>query len=335
MPVLPLPLFTALILLYLLVRGYLRGEIPTLMRVAIGFCAFQAIIISLNQHYGVNWLAPVQPVSACAIPPLLYLAFLSLARRPVCRSRDSWHLMAPAFSLFCMILAPEALDIVIPAIFTAYGAAILLTLRDGPDAALLERLEEGGLSVLIWRLMALFLIVSAVSDGLIAADYLYQQGEHAQLIHGIASSFTLLALGLAGLNLGSRPAPGRPLSAAPRPPLEEGRHGSDREIMNRLDALMEARQAYLDPDLTLAQLARKLTLPAKILSGAINRQTGMNVSQFVNGHRIQAACRALEQENISVTEAMLAAGFQTKSNFNREFRRVTGTSPSTWRQRGR
>jgi AraC-like DNA-binding protein len=28
---------------------------------------------------------------------------------------------------------------------------------------------------------------------------------------------------------------------------------------------------------------------------------------------------------------MLEAGFSTKSNFNREFRRVTGTSPAQWR----
>ena len=32
-----------------------------------------------------------------------------------------------------------------------------------------------------------------------------------------------------------------------------------------------------------------------------------------------------------VTDAMLASGFNTKSNFNREFRRVTGRTPSDWR----
>ena len=31
------------------------------------------------------------------------------------------------------------------------------------------------------------------------------------------------------------------------------------------------------------------------------------------------------------TDAMLASGFNTKSNFNREFRRVTGRTPSDWR----
>ena len=31
-----------------------------------------------------------------------------------------------------------------------------------------------------------------------------------------------------------------------------------------------------------------------------------------------------------MTEAMLASGFNTKSNFNREFLRVKGESPSKW-----
>lgn len=34
----------------------------------------------------------------------------------------------------------------------------------------------------------------------------------------------------------------------------------------------------------------------------------------------------------SVIRVMLESGFLTKSNFNREFLRVTGTSPTAWRQ---
>jgi AraC-like DNA-binding protein len=36
----------------------------------------------------------------------------------------------------------------------------------------------------------------------------------------------------------------------------------------------------------------------------------------------------LDGEN--VTNAMLSSGFNTKSNFNREFLRVTGTNPRDW-----
>lgn len=67
----------------------------------------------------------------------------------------------------------------------------------------------------------------------------------------------------------------------------------------------------------------------KQLSGTINRVTGENVSRYINAARIFAAQRGLiSGEN--VTAAMLEAGFNTKSNFNREFQRITGTSPSDW-----
>lgn len=92
---------------------------------------------------------------------------------------------------------------------------------------------------------------------------------------------------------------------------------------------MQAERLHLDPDLTLARLARRLHVPIKRLSVAINRMTGENVSRYVNGYRVQAACTAL-QKGETVTEAMLASGFNTKSNFNREFSRVMGQTPSAF-----
>ena len=102
--------------------------------------------------------------------------------------------------------------------------------------------------------------------------------------------------------------------------------------MDRLDALMTAAEPHRDPDLTLARLARRLGVPAKQLSTAVNRGTGENVSRYVNAARVRAAQDALRAGE-GVTEAMLAAGFATKSNFNREFRRVAGSTPSEWRSR--
>lgn len=104
---------------------------------------------------------------------------------------------------------------------------------------------------------------------------------------------------------------------------------ADKALMARLDALLESRRLYLDPELTLTRLAHVLHVPVKRLSAAINRSTGGNVSRHVNGYRVREACRALEG-GASVTDAMLASGFNTKSNFNREFHRVTGRTPSAW-----
>ncbi len=73
-------------------------------------------------------------------------------------------------------------------------------------------------------------------------------------------------------------------------------------------------------------------MPARHVSTAINRQHGVNVSHYINGFRLDEACRLLAETDLSVTEVHLEAGFQTKSNFNREFRRKFGQSPSEWRQ---
>ena len=76
-------------------------------------------------------------------------------------------------------------------------------------------------------------------------------------------------------------------------------------------------------------MSRKLGVPAKSLSATINLATGENVSRFINKARIAAAQKAM-LDGESVTNAMLTCGFNTKSNFNREFLRIVGTSPSAW-----
>ncbi len=56
----------------------------------------------------------------------------------------------------------------------------------------------------------------------------------------------------------------------------------DTQIIDRLDALMEQGRLYLDPDLTLTRLARRLGLPVKTLSIVINRVSGEYVSCYIN-----------------------------------------------------
>ncbi len=52
----------------------------------------------------------------------------------------------------------------------------------------------------------------------------------------------------------------------------------------------------------------------------------------MNEYRIAEARRLLRETDLAVTQVMLEAGFQTKSNFNREFLRATGKTPSDFRR---
>ncbi len=141
----------------------------------------------------------------------------------------------------------------------------------------------------------------------------------------------VLCVGLLGLSddLIGEPEPAAP-HAAPAP-LPDG--AEDEALMERLERLVHEEKLYLDAGLTLARLARRLHVPIKQLSATINRRTGENVSRFINNFRIAHACERL-RDGDNVTAAMFASGFNTKSNFNREFTRVTGKAPSAWKAPG-
>lgn len=323
---LPIPLVVALILGFLALRHAVAGDRSILFVLLLAACAMQALIISLTQHYGLSQLLPLQPITAVAGPPLAWLTFQSATLRSFDTRRDWLHVLGPTFTAFCMFFAPLTLDVVLPVLFASYGIAILIRLHQ--DTTLpLARLGSGPRPVRIWKAVGALLILSALSDVLIAIALGLGRADWRPLIISVFTSVTLLGIGLLSL---SRDAEGatedEPTSGEPDKarPTEE-----DTALMARLDVLMEKDQPYLDPDLTLARLARRLHVPIKQLSGAINVARGENVSRYVNGFRIRHACAYLA-EGTTVTEAMLSSGFNTKSNFNREFARVMGQSPSTF-----
>ena len=106
---------------------------------------------------------------------------------------------------------------------------------------------------------------------------------------------------------------------------------SDRAMLAALDALMNNTRIYTDSNLTLARVARRLSVPVRDVSNAINRTTGENFSRYINGFRIRHAQVALRETELSITEVMFEAGFVSKSSFNTEFRRITGRTPSQFR----
>lgn len=100
-----------------------------------------------------------------------------------------------------------------------------------------------------------------------------------------------------------------------------------------IEKLVRAHAYYLDDtDLTLNKLARKLGIPARHISRAINATRQCNVSQWLNGFRIEKAQDMLRQPQLKITYIMLETGFISKSNFNREFMRITGKTPTAFRQ---
>lgn len=326
MPVLPVPLIIALLLLGFLLHRLATRDTPVLLLALIGFCALQSATLAAVQYYGLSFLRVLQPLCATIIPAVAWLAFCQATAGTV-RPRDiALHAVGPVAAALSLLIYPEALDTLIPIAFAAYGGAMLVTLSRGEDSLPYSRLENGGLSLLVWRVLAIALLASAATDIIIAARLASGDATVLLWLPSVFSSATLLILGALSLSHAIESHAPAPEASPPHSPEEEAR---DDALLARLEAYVAEHRPYLDPDLTLARLARKVRVPEKQLSAAINNRTGANVSRYINGHRVRHAC-ALMAEGQSVTNAMLASGFNTKSNFNREFLRVMGQSPKAW-----
>ncbi|GGD28094.1 helix-turn-helix domain-containing protein [Aureimonas glaciei] len=330
----PISIVVSLALSFVLVRMRLRGSLAPPLAVLLGACILQGVVNALAQYYGLPVFRLVQPVTAVCVAPVAWLALRSAQGRGGAPSAGLLHLLAPAFVAFCIARAPEAIDAAVIAVFACYGAAMLLALRSGADGLPEARLDAGDWPPLVWRAIAATLIFSAVSDAAISLAVVSGEGWLKSWIIGFGSSLTLLLVG----TLASLPALGRApgiVDATAAPAAAEAAAESDAErgrdaaIMADLERLLDGQRLHRDSELTLSRLARRLGLPAKRVSEAINRQTGENVSRYVNGFRVADACQAIDAGR-SVTDAMLGSGFATKSNFNREFRRVTGMAPAQW-----
>jgi AraC-like DNA-binding protein len=96
------------------------------------------------------------------------------------------------------------------------------------------------------------------------------------------------------------------------------------KIRDQLTHFMKSDKPYLDPDLSLKNLAQKLDLNARDLSQVINN--------------IQDAASLIDNPpdpKITILEIMYDVGFNSKSSFNSAFRKFTGTTPSEFKNKSR
>jgi AraC-like DNA-binding protein len=341
----PFPFAAAMMLLMLFAGSLRRSEregrnVPFLVLILLA--ALQSVLLGLRWGYGITVLMYALPVTAAIVPPLAYCGVARLVRRSTrpLPQRLALH-AAPAFLMSFMVATlPQAIDVSLISIFLGYAAAILRLTRQGTDTLRFATFEDASGVHKAILFAAVALILSALVDSYVALDFTWLNGQHAISVITGGNIGVLIVLSIAASAASHSPLPpqteelilsARQESATPAEPGADTA-AADRNVLSSIEALMQARQLYRDANLTLDRLARRAGIPARQISGAINRTTGKNVSQYVNEFRIAEACQLLQSTDKPVTAIMFEAGFQTKSNFNREFRRVTGLSPVEWRQ---
>lgn len=333
----PLPFVSTLLLLLLMGVllhrfGWNGANRPFLL--VLGLCALQSFIVGLRWGYGMTELRFVLPVLASCLPGLTLMSFRSLIHQA--KADDNvlvWFHVLPPFGIVTLVyFAPGLLDLALIALYVGYAFALLLLGRSGPDSLDAARLDSAVAAHRALVIAATSLCFSALFDLVVVLDFKWWKGNYAASIIGNANLLGLFLIGLTALTAArAKAAPEPDFEPTPSAPSVE----IDRNVLDKVEALLTEQKLFLDENLTLSRLARRASIPARQISGAINRLTGQNVSRFINDYRIAEACRRLAKDDISITTVMFESGFQTKSNFNREFRRVTSFSPVDWRDKNR
>lgn len=295
-----------------------------------------AVLAGLRFGYHSTVSATLQPILAMTPAPLSWLAFQALT---VARLERPWRLLlrhgwpVPVVASLVSLRSP-LVDPAIIASFLIYAVRLARLRAQAPDILVETSLGDAATVPRLLTAVIVMHMLSAAVDVAVALDFVLDAGREVGPILA-AANIVLVAALTAGLLLQSaRQAilssvvtkEGRCNEAAPLA------LAADADLIARLNEVLLSQRLYENPALTIARLARRMGVPSRQISQTINRSAGLNISQFINNHRIARAQQLLRQPDSPVTEVMLAAGFQTKSNFNREFRRVTGQSPSEWRR---
>lgn len=92
---------------------------------------------------------------------------------------------------------------------------------------------------------------------------------------------------------------------------------------------------YLDTELTVVSLSKKLGIPVNRVSKAINQSNHTNFNNFINGFRVAHAQKLIHQgflEKHAIEGLGKASGFHSKNAFYRAFKKDMGTTPKAYQQ---
>ncbi len=104
-------------------------------------------------------------------------------------------------------------------------------------------------------------------------------------------------------------------------------------LKEKLLEMMALEKPYLEPELTLADLARKLKISPSLLSQVINTAFEKNFNDFINAYRVADFKNCMgraEFRHLTLLGIAMACGFNSKATFNRAFKKQTGQSPSQY-----
>ncbi len=105
----------------------------------------------------------------------------------------------------------------------------------------------------------------------------------------------------------------------------------DKGVMLKVEEYFVKEKPFLDPNLTLDQVAQALYTNRVYVSAAINQCTQYNFCQYVNLYRVRYAIELfLSDKTLRVQELASRSGFNSTRTFSLAFRLYMNMNPGEW-----
>jgi AraC-like DNA-binding protein len=100
-----------------------------------------------------------------------------------------------------------------------------------------------------------------------------------------------------------------------------------------LYSLLNDEKIYLDPNISLHVFSNKIGVTAQILSAFLNEELDISFNDLINKYRVEEFKKLINQpenEVLTIIAVAKKCGFNSKSSFNRAFKKFIGTTPSDY-----
>ncbi len=100
-----------------------------------------------------------------------------------------------------------------------------------------------------------------------------------------------------------------------------------------LSILMNEKKLFIESNLSLSDLAKKMKIHPNYLSQLINEKEGKNFYDYINTLRVEEFKKQITNpinQKYTILAIAYKCGFNSKSSFNRYFKKITNLSPSEY-----
>lgn len=115
--------------------------------------------------------------------------------------------------------------------------------------------------------------------------------------------------------------------------LDSGDELSHSDAMDYVRKIINYMEQHYTEDIKAKDFAKSCGLSETHMRRIFSEYTNMPPSEYLNVVRINKACELLAHGSTSIEEVARSVGYPVLSTFLRNFRKITGLSPSAWRKK--